>query len=160
MLNSRVDWPDSTSEELDSDDSLEVYQSLFTNAPVAMAISALAIKALVQQEDDPFSNPAVVNGLRFLLAGQRDDGAFDRGALANYVTSTVVSALAAIDKERYSRGMKEAGIETTAEMRAKQKQEKKAKGPAAKKQSSAGAHPTVATCQWGRPTLHLPPLMS
>ena len=41
MLNSGVDWQGSSSElELDSGEALEVYQSLFSNAPVAMAISA------------------------------------------------------------------------------------------------------------------------
>jgi squalene-hopene/tetraprenyl-beta-curcumene cyclase len=66
-------------------------------SPIAVAVTALAVKAMIQ------ADPAVVEDVRFLLAlrfvrsAQRDDGAFEGGALTNYVTSMVVMALATID---------------------------------------------------------------
>jgi len=72
LLNSKVEWPLSASEEdgLGSDGLLEMYQSLFSNAPVAMAISdpdghllqvnSALCELLGYTRDELFSDEAII----------------------------------------------------------------------------------------------------
>jgi len=64
--------------------------------PVDLAITALVVKAFAQAGlgDDPAS----LNGIEAILETRQDDGTFDSGPLANYVTASIVSALAAHDE--------------------------------------------------------------
>ena len=66
-------------------------------SPVAVAVTALAIKAIVQAEPESLGDPNFRNAVRFVRLAQRDDGSFEGGALTNYVTSAVAMALASID---------------------------------------------------------------
>ena len=70
-------------------------------SPVGAAITALVVKALVQTDAYTADTPAVARAIDVLLAARRPDGSFDNGALANYVNSTIVSALAATGKTEY-----------------------------------------------------------
>ncbi|MHC4768915.1 MAG: prenyltransferase/squalene oxidase repeat-containing protein, partial [Planctomycetota bacterium] len=82
-------------------------------SPIAVAVTALALKAMIQA-DSPIANGAVVEDVRFQLAlrfvrsAQRDDGAYEGGALTNYVTSMVVMALATIDRHDFRDELKDA----------------------------------------------------
>ena len=65
-------------------------------APVAMAISSFVVKAFVQADDNAASRECVSRTLRLLREAQQTDGSFDNGPIANYVTSSVLQALAAV----------------------------------------------------------------
>lgn len=67
-------------------------------SPVVIAISAMAVKAFAQSGVGP-DDPVIAKALHAILAAQREDGAFEGGALTNYVTSITVSALAAMEVE-------------------------------------------------------------
>jgi squalene-hopene/tetraprenyl-beta-curcumene cyclase len=67
-------------------------------SPVTLAVTALAVKALVQSSSNAIETPAVRNGLRFILDSAGADGEFGEGAMTNYVTATVVSALSDVDE--------------------------------------------------------------
>ncbi len=69
--------------------------------PVGAAVTALAVKALVQTDQYNADTPAVERAIGVLMARQRPDGSFDEGALANYVNATIASALAATGKTDY-----------------------------------------------------------
>ena len=79
-------------------------------SPIAVAVTALAAKAMIQ------ADPAAVEDVRFLLAlrfvrtAQRDDGAYEGGALTNYVTSMVVMALATIDDRDFHDELQDATL--------------------------------------------------
>jgi squalene-hopene/tetraprenyl-beta-curcumene cyclase len=67
-------------------------------APVAIAVTALVVKALVQANGEEAAAEHVQNALRFIDLGRTPDGAYAGGdGMANYVTSAVVSALTAVD---------------------------------------------------------------
>lgn len=66
-------------------------------SPIAVAVSALAVRAIVQADEAALQTPAVQRALRFIRSTQREDGSFEGGALTNYVTSSVVMALASLD---------------------------------------------------------------
>ncbi len=75
-------------------------------SPVSVAVTALAVRAVVQAGDAPTRErneararavESIQDALRAIQTMQRDDGSFQGGALTNYVTSSVVSALAAVD---------------------------------------------------------------
>ena len=68
-------------------------------SPVAVAVTALAIKALVQADPDAASDEGLRRALRYVLAARSEDGSFDRSNLANYVTAAVMSALASIQSD-------------------------------------------------------------
>lgn len=70
-----------------------------TLSPVGAAVSALGLKAFVQAGARPTEDPALNSILQRLLARQQADGRFDDGSLSNYVTATIVTALAAIDDD-------------------------------------------------------------
>jgi squalene-hopene/tetraprenyl-beta-curcumene cyclase len=65
-------------------------------SPVSVAVTALAVKALAQRNDAGAASPAVRKGLAALVEARSAEGAWDGGALTNYVTASVVQALAAV----------------------------------------------------------------
>lgn len=79
-------------------------------SPIAVAVTALAVKAFVQEDRDWANTEAGVKALRFIESAQNDDGSFEGGALSNYVTSSVVMALASVgDQDDF--GMLHSGVE-------------------------------------------------
>jgi squalene-hopene/tetraprenyl-beta-curcumene cyclase len=67
-------------------------------SPVAVAITALAVRAFAQNGASIESDPAFARGIQFVLDAQDDLGSFGAGSMDNYVTSAVVSGLAAVDE--------------------------------------------------------------
>lgn len=65
-------------------------------APVALAVSSFVVKAFVQGDQDALSRESVSRALRLIRAAHQPDGTFDNGPIANYVTSSVLQALAAV----------------------------------------------------------------
>jgi squalene-hopene/tetraprenyl-beta-curcumene cyclase len=65
-------------------------------SPIAVAVTALAVKAMVQHDPDWIDTEAGARALRFIASAKRDDGSFEAGALSNYVTAAVVMALASV----------------------------------------------------------------
>ena len=76
-------------------------------SPVAVAVTAMALKSFVQYGFALDADPTSDRALNFIYKAKQDNGTFDDGALANYVNSTVVSALAAIDSQTYDDDMRE-----------------------------------------------------
>lgn len=70
-------------------------------SPVAVAVTALAVKAIVQGRAEAPDDASLRSALRFIRLAQRPDGSFEGGALSSYVTSAVVMALATIDRHDY-----------------------------------------------------------
>lgn len=64
--------------------------------PVAVAITALALKGYVQSGVDIDKDEALARALAVLVAARQPDGSFAEGGQANYITSAVVSSLAAV----------------------------------------------------------------
>ncbi len=76
-------------------------------SPIAVAVTAMAVKATVQARPDALNDPHLRLGLRYVLSAKRPDGSFDRGALANYVNASVASALAAVDSREFHDELRE-----------------------------------------------------
>jgi squalene-hopene/tetraprenyl-beta-curcumene cyclase len=74
-------------------------------SPVAVAVSALVLKAVVQAEPDAVDKPEFRKAMALIDRGRNEDGSYEGGSLTNYVTSTVVSALAAIDGAEHSKAI-------------------------------------------------------
>src|SRR5687768_681582 len=71
-------------------------------SPVSVAVTSLALKAFVQADEKALDDPQLRKALRAIVAAQKPDGSFDNGSLANYVTSSVLMALAAVeDKDHH-----------------------------------------------------------
>jgi len=71
-------------------------------SPIAVAVTALAVKAFVQEDPQWLESEAGIKAMRYIESAQAADGSFEGGALTNYVTSSVVSALAAVgDQDDY-----------------------------------------------------------
>jgi squalene-hopene/tetraprenyl-beta-curcumene cyclase len=66
-------------------------------------ITALVLKALIQEASVGPNHPAVERGIRFVLRFQRDDGGIyaANGLLKNYETSVVLSMFAALKSDKY-----------------------------------------------------------
>jgi squalene-hopene/tetraprenyl-beta-curcumene cyclase len=77
-------------------------------SPIAVAVTALAVKAMIQADPAAVEDVRFQLALRFVRSAQRDDGAFEGGALTNYVTSMVVMALATIDRHDFHDELKDA----------------------------------------------------
>jgi squalene-hopene/tetraprenyl-beta-curcumene cyclase len=75
------------------------------SSPVVVAVTALAIKAVVQADPPPGQTPDLRLAMRVITAARAADGSYDSGPLANYVTSAVVSALAAVDHPELEAGL-------------------------------------------------------
>lgn len=66
--------------------------------PITIAITALAMKAIAQNTQDRKDDPALTRAVDFIRGAQLADGSFDGGSLSNYVTASVVMALASLDE--------------------------------------------------------------
>lgn len=73
-------------------------------------ISALALKALIQEPTVGPDHPAVKRGVEFVLRSQRSDGGVyaSEGLLKNYETGVTVSMLAAFPDQRYRKQLDDA----------------------------------------------------
>jgi squalene-hopene/tetraprenyl-beta-curcumene cyclase len=78
--------------------------------PVSLAVTALALRAFAQADAEVLDDPHVRLALRAILGSQEDDGGFGGGSLSNYVTSSVVSALAAFNADEFQ-GQITGGVE-------------------------------------------------
>jgi squalene-hopene/tetraprenyl-beta-curcumene cyclase len=65
-------------------------------SPVGIAITALALKGFVQNGIDIDGDPQLSKALAIIIAGRQPDGSFSTTGQANYITSAVVSSLAAV----------------------------------------------------------------
>lgn len=63
---------------------------------IGLAVTALGLKAFVQADPKSLEDDKVRLALRVILGARRDDGSYDDGSLSNYVTSSVLMALAAV----------------------------------------------------------------
>lgn len=74
------------------------------------AITAMAVKALVQHDDFDGDSPIVQTAIERMLEYRQEDGGIYNPAegLANYSTSLAVMALAAADRPEYNAAMREA----------------------------------------------------
>lgn len=71
-------------------------------SPVAVAITALAFKAFVQNGVDPKKDEALSRALHVMLAAKEKDGSFGTGNETTYITAAVASSLAAEgDKDQH-----------------------------------------------------------
>lgn len=78
-------------------------------APVSVAITALALKALAQaRADESAPDPAIDRGSMFLVSARGDGGTWDDSGMSCYVHSCVVSALAALNETRFADELREA----------------------------------------------------
>jgi len=78
-------------------------------SPVGAAVTALAVKSFVQSGGtDAMRAEHVQRALGYIRRAQRDDGSFEGGKLTNYVTSSVVMALASLDDPDERDGLREA----------------------------------------------------
>ncbi|MHC4305931.1 MAG: prenyltransferase/squalene oxidase repeat-containing protein [Planctomycetota bacterium] len=77
-------------------------------SPIAVAVTALAVKAMIQADGAVVEDVRFQLALRFVRSAQRDDGAYEGGALTNYVTSMVVMALATIDHQDFRDELRDA----------------------------------------------------
>ena len=65
-------------------------------SPVAIAITALALKAYIQDNVDIKQDEQLTKALAIIVSGKQPDGSVAEGGQANYITSAVVSSLAAV----------------------------------------------------------------
>lgn len=65
-------------------------------APVSLAVSSLIIKAFAQGDRGFAERESVVKALRMIRAAHDSNGSFDQSPIANYVTASVVLALASV----------------------------------------------------------------
>ncbi len=65
-------------------------------SPVAIAITAMVAKAFIQSGADVQGDQSVARAINVIVAAKQPDGSFAEGGQANYITSAVVSALAAV----------------------------------------------------------------
>ncbi len=70
-------------------------------SPIAVAVTALAAKAIIQAQPQAINDAAFHRAIRFMRSAQNEDGSFEGGALTNYVTSVVVMALAGADEQDF-----------------------------------------------------------
>lgn len=78
-------------------------------SPIGVAVTALAVKGFMQFGGrDAMQSDVVQNALRYIRRSQREDGSFEGGALTNYVTSSVVMALASLEDPGYHDNIREA----------------------------------------------------
>jgi squalene-hopene/tetraprenyl-beta-curcumene cyclase len=67
-------------------------------SPVAVAVTAMAAKAIMQGADIDEHADTLRPALQYIERARNEDGSYEGGALTNYVTSTVVSALAGLQE--------------------------------------------------------------
>jgi len=71
-------------------------------SPVNVAVTAFAIKSLAQAPGTEASERAIDRAVRSIMTSREEDGGFGGGSIANYVTSSVVSALSSLDEFKYA----------------------------------------------------------
>jgi squalene-hopene/tetraprenyl-beta-curcumene cyclase len=72
------------------------------SAPVTIAVTALALKAFVQAEPEVLKHDArIAKALKLVLDAHNADGSFDKSNISNYVTASVLSALASIEDKDF-----------------------------------------------------------
>ncbi len=71
-------------------------------SPISAAVTAMALKAIVQAEKNPLIAPSVMEASEYIRIAQRKDGSYDGGSLANYVTASVASVLASFNNEEFA----------------------------------------------------------
>lgn len=70
--------------------------------PMAVAVTAMAVKAFEQARTSEQPEVATALALRYVMSARQEDGSFDpSGSIANYVNSLVASALAATQNHHY-----------------------------------------------------------
>lgn len=78
-------------------------------SPIAVAVTALAVKAIVQANPQALERDQQIwRALQYIRSAQHDDGSFEGGELTNYVTASVVMGLAAIDDPRFQDNIRDA----------------------------------------------------
>ena len=77
-------------------------------SPVNVAVTALAVKAFAQSPSDESKERTIKHALHAIMAAREADGSFGGGALSNYVTSSVVSALASADEFKHQPTIRQA----------------------------------------------------
>ncbi len=68
----------------------------FGDARMPPAITALILRAMVQDKNHPYSSEPVKKGYAWLIAQQKPDGGIYKDMLENYNTAIAISALAAV----------------------------------------------------------------
>jgi hypothetical protein len=68
-------------------------------SPVAVAVTALIVKARLQADPASVESLELRKALQFIYSARQADGSFDTGGLNNYVTSIVASTLAVINDD-------------------------------------------------------------
>jgi squalene-hopene/tetraprenyl-beta-curcumene cyclase len=65
-------------------------------SPVGIAITALALKGFIQNGGNIETDPQLAKALQVIVSGRQPDGSFSSSGQANYITSAVLSSLAAV----------------------------------------------------------------
>lgn len=68
-------------------------------SPIAVAVTALAVKCFAQSGATIETDAEYRHAVQYIVDAQNDDGSFEGGPLANYVTAATVSALASVDEQ-------------------------------------------------------------
>src|SRR5262245_52432963 len=68
-------------------------------SPVWLAVTSLAVKAFAQSGPDAPAQPQVTKAISAILGARQPDGSFDNSNLSNYITSSVLMALASVEDE-------------------------------------------------------------
>ncbi|MEM7228515.1 MAG: prenyltransferase/squalene oxidase repeat-containing protein [Planctomycetota bacterium] len=71
-------------------------------APVALATTAMALRAYAQADRDALEKDHVRRAMQHVLRSREADGGYGGGSLSNYVTSSVVSALSAFQMDEFA----------------------------------------------------------
>jgi squalene-hopene/tetraprenyl-beta-curcumene cyclase len=79
-------------------------------APVSVAVTALAVKAIAQARLHAGEDAAFRRAVDSVRLARRPDGSFEGGSLTNYVTATVVMALASMDPHDFHDEIQDAVI--------------------------------------------------
>ncbi|MHC5023138.1 MAG: prenyltransferase/squalene oxidase repeat-containing protein, partial [Planctomycetota bacterium] len=79
-------------------------------SPVAVAVTALASKAIAQARPDLMQTDDFRHALAFIQRAQAIDGSYAGGALTNYVTSAVVSALSSFQADEFAGDVQDAAV--------------------------------------------------
>jgi squalene-hopene/tetraprenyl-beta-curcumene cyclase len=75
-------------------------------SPIAVAVTAMVVKAIVQAEPQAMATAELRQAIAVIRSARAEDGGYEGGALSNYVTSTVVSALATLDEQEFSEDLR------------------------------------------------------
>jgi len=76
-------------------------------SPVNVAVTALAVKAIAQASRGEGDERALRRALASIMSAQAADGSFGESSLSNYVTASVVSALATVDEFQHQAALRD-----------------------------------------------------